>query len=90
MTLEEILGSKVREVDCYVASPFDGVPVIRLSKIVLEDGRSFFIEGEHDTPYIPISSKNMDKERIVAAVDRDDDEDYVRSLLEEIEEVFQD
>jgi hypothetical protein len=77
--IEEVLGAKVRTIDVYVSSL--SVPTLKLAKIILEDGRTFHVEGEHDHPYLPIDMKEMNREVIYALTEEND-------MLEEVKEEF--
>lgn len=58
ISLTKIMGCKIKDIDGFIDDPFDnGVLVLRISKIYFEDGRSVFMEGEHDVVYIPSDDK---------------------------------
>jgi len=64
--IEKVLGSRIKTIDVFVSNPFgdSGVPILELSKMILEDGREIYIEGEHDSAYICISEKGIIKEEL--------------------------
>jgi hypothetical protein len=49
--LAAILGSPVKHVCGYVSREF-GDHTFKLTRLILEDGRSMYIAGEHDFPYM--------------------------------------
>lgn len=67
--LLKVLGSKVKSISGYVSREF-GDPVFKISSIELEDGRTKFVEGEHDFPYVCV-----DDERLMEALCEDSDEE---------------
>lgn len=91
MNIEDILGSKIKTIDADVYDPF-GIhfPVIVLHEIILEDGRTFLIQGREDLPLLPVSGKEgMDRELIQAAVRTEDEtEDHIAKFREAIDDCF--
>lgn len=87
--LENILGP-IEKIEAGISDPFGGTPCIVLTTIYLKDGTVLWVEGEHDTAYIPLDANKMDREKIISAVDRGDhDEEDFADLMEAIEIEFQ-
>ncbi len=83
VAIEDVLGSKIKTIDVSVDCPFDsGAPVLTLFKIILEDGREIFIEGEHDVAYIPISGKGINQEVLLKLAEAGECLDEVKSELD--------
>ena len=52
ISLVDVLnGDKVKDIYGYVSHEF-GDAVFKITRIVTENGKSFYVEGEHDLPYI--------------------------------------
>lgn len=66
-SLSKFVGQKIVDITGYPACPFgESTPVFKIYSIVFEDGTRVFVEGEHDTPYIPADEtlKNMDEDTL--------------------------
>ncbi len=52
LSLNELAGKPVSDIYGYISHEFED-PVFKLTRIILADGSSVDVEGEHDIPYIP-------------------------------------
>jgi hypothetical protein len=50
-------GKTIKDIQCSISTEF-GTPVIQLHKLVLDNGKNVYLEGEHDIAYIP-QDKNL-------------------------------
>jgi len=64
--LSKFTGKKVADIVGFPSDPFGGTPVFIVYQVVFEDGTTTYVEGEHDTPYIPPDDKlkNMDEDTL--------------------------
>lgn len=54
LSLSKLMVSKIKDIVGFLYDPFDNENVIfKLSKVIFENGKSVFIQGEHDIAYIP-------------------------------------
>lgn len=51
MDLEVLTGSPVVRVVGYIVNEF-GDPAFKVTRLITQDGQSFYVEGEHDFPYL--------------------------------------
>lgn len=51
VSLSKLVGQEIKDVRGYVTTEF-GEPVFKVSRIVLADGRMFYVGGEHDIAYL--------------------------------------
>jgi hypothetical protein len=49
--LEVLTDSPIVRVVGYIANEF-GDPSFKVTRIITQDGQSFYVEGEHDFPYL--------------------------------------
>lgn len=53
LSLNDLIGNRlVVDVYGYMSSPFGGDPSFKLTRVLLSDGTTIGIEGEHDFPYL--------------------------------------
>ena len=51
ISLSKLMGKKIKDIHGYISNEF-GDPSFKLTKVLLEDDTYFWVEGEHDFPYI--------------------------------------
>lgn len=72
LSLSKFVGQKITDITGYPSCPFDEfTPVFKIHSVVFEDGTEVFVEGEHDTPYIPADDKlkNMDEKTLQSFIE---------------------
>lgn len=53
-SLPTILGKEIEDISGYVSAEYgEETLVFKISRIIFKDGTAFYVEGEHDMPYIP-------------------------------------
>lgn len=57
--LDRVTGSAPAKVFGYVTNEF-GDPSFKMTRIVMQDGKSYYCEGEHDYPYLT----DLDEEKL--------------------------
>lgn len=50
LSLNKLTGQKVKDIYGYIDT--EGDPVFLMTRLILEDGTDFSVEGEHDRPYL--------------------------------------
>jgi hypothetical protein len=51
-TFGELMGSPVEDLLGYVSRADGGDLVFHISQVRLKNGKTFFVDGEHDMPYV--------------------------------------
>lgn len=72
LSLSKYVGKKVVDIVGYPTIAFDDAPpIFKLRQIMFEDGTTVFLEGEHDTVYLPTTNKlkNMDEETLQSFIE---------------------
>lgn len=64
VSLSKYLGVAITDVVGHVVS--DPAPAFRLTQIILADGSTLFVEGEHDHPYIVGGSLLLDSDVLMS------------------------
>ena len=57
LSLVKITGKAIKDIHGYVTDPYDVAPTFKLIHVILEDDTSFYVEGEHDFPYLVDTDK---------------------------------
>lgn len=52
LSLAKLTGQKIADIHGFVTDPFDVAPTFQLCHVILEDGTTIDVEGEHDFPYL--------------------------------------
>ena len=53
LSFEKISGKKLKDAVGHISTEL-GDPIFKIYAIIFEDGTKFFVEGEHDCPYITV------------------------------------
>lgn len=81
--IEEIFGSKIKTIDCYVSHhPQSGVTILKVSKIFFENGTWAHLSGHWYGAYLPIDGKLMNHETLIELGRANEAEEDVREILE--------
>lgn len=72
-SLNKFVGKKIADILGFPADPFGGTPVFEIKQLLFDDGSTVWVEGEHDTPYLPSdeSMQNMDEDTLQKFIDAD-------------------
>ena len=57
LSFEKISCKKIKDIIGYTCEGFDGDHCFKIHAIIFEDKTKFFVEGEHDLPYITVDEK---------------------------------
>ena len=64
LSLTKLLSCGIRDIHGYISKEF-GDPVFKITKIILQDGKELWVNGEHDIAYIESNDyKNLDFESL--------------------------
>ena len=56
LSFEKISGKKIKDIIGHISTEL-GDSCFKIYAIVFEDGTKFFVEGEHDFPYITVDER---------------------------------
>lgn len=59
VSFSKLVGQEIKEITGYITKEF-GDATFKLSKIVMADGTSYYVEGEHDMPYLTEGTAKFD------------------------------
>lgn len=65
VSLTKLMGVPIKDILVSLSSEYGDV-TLKLSQVVLEDGRTFFCEGEHDHPYLSDYARILDTDELEA------------------------
>ena len=76
ISLSKLTGLKVKDIQGYISSPYDE-PYFTVTRIILEDGQTLSVNGEHDLVYIEEEDErlNLDEETL-GDLENQQDEEY--------------
>lgn len=70
LSFTKISGKKIKDIIGNISTEFD--PLFKIYAIIFEDGTKFFVEGEHDCPYITV---NEETDKIINAINEEENND---------------
>ena len=65
VSFTKLVGVPIKDILVSLSSEYGDVSLV-LSQVVLEDGRTFFCEGEHDHPYLADYKHILDNDELEA------------------------
>jgi hypothetical protein len=75
--LSKLTGHHIKEVEGYITDPWGDEPLFNITRIILGNGRTISVNGEHDVAYIESEDKdlNLDNETLEDLQRQQDEEE---------------
>lgn len=78
ISLAKLTGKSIKDIYGYISTEFDE-PTFKLTKVLLDDDTYFWVEGEHDFPYLTSGGKDnraeFDSEELQSIYDEENPEE---------------